>query len=436
MQRSQINDLIQKRLVHEVHTSERRSFRGCRRRWHWVFQDFYYPQTTAKPLEFGVAFHEAMEILYDPRTWSLTKFAVGRESVLNAAISRFVAKCQEQKDNFLNSDQGAYLDDEAQEDYSERVELGKGMLKYYWINLAPEWDEHLTPIEVEVEFVVPIEDPDTGDMLFCKCSRCQKTITEYEQKLRSETTLKGGALSEEQRFELDGLKFHGLPVCLAGRIDLLARDEHGHYWIIDWKTAARLARGDASGQDRDEFLELDDQIGSYVMALRRKLGLNVRGFIYVELKKAFPEPPTENKVIRLGRKFSVNQNQNVDYDTYLKTVQERDREAWEAGLYDDFLIFLKEGGVNFHGRYQIVKSDDELEELERDLFLEAADMIDPNLRLYRAPGRFGCGFCAFRQPCIEKSRQGDYQYMLDTLYEKRDKHYWVKELSTDKQGGE
>src|SRR5690606_15369965 len=96
----------------------------------------------------------------------------------------------------------------------------------------------------------------------------------------------------------------GLLVVLAGRIDLLAEDSHGHYWVVDWKTTARLARGDASGQDRDEFLDLDDQIGSYVMALRRKLGLNVRGFIYVELKKAFPEPPQRNKQIRLGRWYS------------------------------------------------------------------------------------------------------------------------------------
>ena len=47
-----------------------------------------------------------------------------------------------------------------------------------------------------------------------------------------------------------------------------------------------------------------------------------------------------------------------------------------------------------------------------------------------------CSFCAFRQPCLEKNRQQDFQFLLDTLYDKRDKHYWVKELSTDKQGGE
>lgn len=442
MEVKDINRLIEQRLVHEVHTSERRSFRGCRRRWSWVFQDFYYPQVTAKPLEFGVAFHNAMETLYDPSTWSMTKHPAGREVVLQAAITNFVETCKSQKKKFWDSDASSFADpDEVDADYEERLELGKGMLTYYWNDLAPDWDKHLTPIKVEVEFIVPIQNPDDKSFLFCKCKRCQVTIQQWREQHIEVVEHSDGHIEPAEDLQeilrINGLiEQYGLPVCLAGRLDMLVKDEHGDLWIVDWKTAARLARGDASGQDRDEFLELDDQIGSYVMALRRKLGLNVRGFIYVELKKAFPEAPTRNKVMRLGRMYSVNQNQNVDFDTYLKTVKEHDTEAYEAGLYDDFLNFLKNGGVNFHGRYQIMKSDDELEEIERQLWMEAADMTDPDLRIYASPGRFSCGFCAFRQPCLETYRQGDPTYLLDTLFDKRDKHYWARDLSTDKQGGE
>jgi hypothetical protein len=439
-----VNALINSGLVHEVHTSERRSYRGCRRRWHWVFQEFYYPQTTAKPLEFGVAFHEAMEVLYDPSTWALSKHVAGRDMLLLSAQTRFVDTCEKQRKKFGEVNPNG-MTDEARVDYDERVLLGKGMLNYYWHDVAPEWDSHFTPEKVEVSFMVPIQDPDTKEYLFCHCNRCWKTYCAYIDAHEEQQYIDHaaeGALPwiplEQQEGERDiwTREHPGLLVCLAGRLDMLVRDKHGHYWIVDWKTAARLARGDASGQDRDEFLELDDQIGSYVMALRRKLGLNVRGFIYVELKKGFPQPPTENKVVRLGCKFSKNKNQDVDYVTYLKTVQEYDKDAYEAGLYDDMLTFLKEGGANFYGRYQIVKTDEELEEIERTLFMEAAEMTDSKTRIYPSPGRFSCGFCAFRQPCLEKFRQGDFQYMLDTLYEKREKHYWVKELSTDKQGGE
>ncbi len=445
--RDEINSLIQKRLVHEVHTSERKSFRGCRRRWGWVFLDFYYPKTTAKPLEFGVAFHNAMEVLYDPGTWNFPD----RQVVVNAAKQVFVETCESQKQKFLKDKGDAqYITDaEAEEDYEERVQLGLGMLDYYAKDVAPRYDAGWTPLKVEVEFIVPIQNPDTDEYLFCTCNRCRRTYQDYLQNDPDLLNALGGEVpvawrhSHTAGWEIqvggegaEWLLWNGLVVTLAGRIDMLAKDPNGNIWIVDWKTAARLARGDASGQDRDEFLDLDDQIGSYVMALRRKLGIDVRGFVYVELKKAFPQEPQRNMQIRQGRMFSVNKQQAVDYATYLKTVSEQDTQAWEAGLYDEFLDFLLAEGQAFHGRYQIAKLDEELEEIERNLFYEAQEMCNPNLRLYPNAGRFNCATCAFRQPCLEKNRQGDYEYLLDTLFDKRAKHYWVKELSTDKQGGE
>lgn len=432
-----VRAMVKDRLVHEIHTSERKSFRGCRRRWDWIFRQYYYPKVTAKPLEFGVAFHNAMEVLYDPDKWKWD-----REVVLALAVKKFVDTCNEQRNRYLNERDEQYISNEdIEEDYDERVELGKGMLNYYAKEVAPQYDEGWTPLKVEVEFIVPIQNPDTDEFLYCTCDTCRRNFLEHQYKVDPENDyeLLQDPVSKQWRLACNGqghFPWEGLVVVLAGRIDLLAEDQHGSYWIVDWKTAARLARGDASGQDKDEFLDLDDQIGSYVMALRRKLGLNVRGFVYVELKKAFPSQPNRNKQPRLGRMYSVSKSQAVDYDLYLKTVQEGDKEAYEAGLYDEFLTYLKEEGVNFHGRYQMHKTDEELEEIERNLFAEASDMVNQNLRIYPNAGRFNCGFCAFRQPCLEKNRQGDYQYMLDTLFEKREKHYWVKELSTDSQGGE
>lgn len=432
----QINNMISQRLVHEVHTSERKSFRGCRRRWDWVFQQFYYPKTTAKPLEFGVAFHNAMEVLYNPDTWDWP-----REVVQTAAVGMFVQTCQKQKNKFLKDkgDAQYITDEEAEVDYAERVELGVGMLKYYASEIAPKYDEGWRPKMVEVEFIVPIQNPDNEEYLFCVCPRCRRTLENFweaEKITGKELSYDGTTWWEVNRETGEEVHWPGLVVCLAGRIDLLAEDPNGNLWIVDWKTTARLARGDVSGQDRDEFLDLDDQIGSYVMALRRKLKVDIRGFVYVELKKAIPSPPQRNVNIRQGRAFSVNKQQACDYDLYLKTVMEEDKEAYEAGLYDEHLTFLRDVGVNFHGRYQIPKMDEELIEIERNLFFEASDMCDPNIRPYPNAGRFNCATCAFRQPCLEKNRQGDYQYMLETLYDRRKSHYWVKELSTDKQGGE
>ena len=420
----EVSDLIADRLVHEVHTSERKSFRGCRRRWNWVFQQFYYPQVTAKPLEFGVAFHSAMEVLYDPDTWTWD-----RELILNAAIGKFADVCNEQKTKFLKDgiDSSFLTEKEVEEEYEERIKLGVGMLSYYQRKVASVYDVGWKPLQVEAEFIVPIQDPDTGNYLFCKCPRCIRTIdiwVENNLNLDNVSSIR------------DHLMDMGLPVCLAGRIDMLAEDEHNNLFIVDWKTTARLARGDVSGQDRDEFLENDDQIGSYVMALVRKLRLDVKGFVYVELKKAFPQEPVQNIARRLGRLYSVNKNQAVDYDTYLECISKNDTEAYESGLYDDYLLFLRESGERFHGRYKILKTPEELEEIERNLWYEALEMCNPHTVSYPSPGRFNCATCAFRQPCLEMNRKSDYQTILDTMFDRRKEHYWVKDRNTDKRGNE
>jgi hypothetical protein len=72
----------------------------------------------------------------------------------------------------------------------------------------------------------------------------------------------------------------------------------------------------------------------------------------------------------------------------------------------------------------------------RNIYLEAMDMIDPNLRLYPSPGRFGCTFCAYRQPCLGTNRDEDVEYMFISNFEKRDRRYWeTVPMSTDGKGG-
>jgi hypothetical protein len=377
--------------VHEIHTSERRSFRACRRRWDWIFQQNYYPLMTAKPLEFGVAYHEAMEVFYNPTTWFMDAETKGE-----LATAAFVRKVEEQRKKFLSQGEISYLENEVQEDYDERVTLGKGMIKYHAERVSPRYDTKWTPVRVEVSFQVPITHPDTGAPLTCSNPICRHPA--------------------------------GAPVVYAGRMDALGEDENGDYWVIDWKTARSLSVN-------DEFLYLDDQIGSYVWACN-VLGLPVRGFVYHEMKKGFPEWPTKNKVRRLGCIFSKNKQQNTSYDMYLEAVKAEDEEAYNEGLYDDMLKFLEDEGSIYVQRFQIHKSPAELEEIARNIGLEALDMIDPNTRIYPSPGRFGCTFCAFRTPCMGQNNREDYVYALNTLFERREHYYVREEASTDSKSAE
>jgi len=418
-----VDECIKLKLVHEVHTSERRSFRACRRRWDWHFRHAYYPLVTAKPLEFGVAYHNAMEMLYDPDSWKWTT-----EAKLKRALTAFDQTCEKQLAKALEVQDRITLDTEIQEDYNERVELGRGMIRYYATEVSPKLDIGWKPVRVEIAFMVPVPHPDTGKTITCYCDNC------YAKWLKSDYAKAELAACADYNHDHDEIEnrqghFHGLPVVYAGRIDMLAKDDNGALWIFDWKTAASIP-------DNHEFLFLDDQISSYVWALVVGLGLKVRGFVYHEQRKGFPGAPKENKHRRLGRLFSVAANQDTDYDTYLSTVKEHDTEAYDEGLYDEFLHFLREEGITYYHREKVYKSFEELQEVGYNIGLEVLDMIDPQLRIYPSAGRFGCSFCAFQQPCREKNSKGDYQYALDTMYEQKEHYYVRTEASTESKGGE
>jgi len=439
-QADEVNRLIELNLVHSLHTSEGRSFRGCRRRWDWIFHDGYYPKTTAKPLEFGVAFHVGMQTFYNPMTWH------DRETAAALALVAFKQKVQEQYNNYLRLNEGQ-IDPESKADYEERVELGLKMLKYYTKVVSPKYDTNFKPVKVEIAFEVPIKDP-AGNYIWCKCDRCWKRWKnsdegirhhdEWQETHRAKLTTSG--LTEEQalRYTSDAEYYRyehwkGLPVTYGGRIDMLAEDDYGRYWVFDWKTAARLSTGEPGADD--DFLWLDDQISSYCWALW-VLGIPVAGFVYAEIKKAVPEEPEPLVRPRLGRIFSVSKQNDYDYETYRTTIIENDPHGWAAGAYDDFLEHLKLHGGRFHLRHQIFRNPIELSNVGYNIWQQALDMTDPNLRIYPSPGRFSCGNCAFKDPCLGQNRGDDYWYTLNTLYDKRERHYYEREPSTDSKGGQ
>jgi hypothetical protein len=399
-----------------------------------LFNDRLYPTTTAKPLEFGTAFHKAMEAWYEPATWD--KDPETRETL---AILSFANVCNEQKASYIQAKEGQ-IDPEVEADFKERVELGTGMLRYHIRNVSPKVDVGFRPVRTEIEFEVPILDPE-GNNIWCKCDNCWALWansgagnTEMQQCYDGKhyDVANGHKYTDDQSYR--AYCWQGLPVTYGGRIDMLAQDENGRYWIFDWKTAARLS-GQEEQEAPDEFILLDDQITSYVWALW-VLGIDVAGFVYHEIKKAYPVEPEPNKTQRKGCWFSVNRMQNTSYDLYLETIREGDPSGLASGAYDDFLDWLRTEGPKFWSRKQVHRSAAELRNAGHNIYQEAMDMIDPNLRVYPSPGRFACTFCAYRQPCIGMNRDEDYKYLLESQFEYRPHRYWeLTPSNTDSKGG-
>lgn len=360
-----------------------------------------------KPLEFGIAYHKGMETLYNPETWTWD-----REVVTELAVQAFLETCEEQRAKYEADSPQGYLDDESEKDYQERVILGKGMIRYYASRMM-EMDKGLTPVKVEISFTVPVTNPETGEQLRCTCNICWKRFTSQHPNSNTVATLPRG-------------KWIGLNVVYKGRIDCLMKDEHGDYWVYDWKTCIRFMQDDT-------WLFLDDQITSYCWALIEVLGLPIRGFIYHEQYKAYPQPPKENKTIRMGCKFSVSKSQPTDYDTFYRHVAQWDARALADGKYDVYLEWLQgpEGAI-YSKRHKVDKTSRELANVHRDIYEEACDITTPNLRIYKNAGMFNCNWCAYKQACLGKQRGDDYQYTLDTLFTVEAPYYL--QPSTDSRG--
>ena len=415
-----VNDYIDLNLAHSIHVTERRSFRGCRRRWSWIFQDLWYPPITAKPLEFGIAYHKASEHWYDPDFWGND-----REIRKIETLQVFIVECHKQLATYKQGVRDGRIqqfqsDDEIEADYKERIELGQGMLREMFKQSAELDHETYTPVGVEVKFEVPITDAN-GDTIWCKCDRCWNKWTAFTaDKERSK---------DFHDFRQRG-PWKGLPVTFGGRIDMLAVDIYGRYWIFDWKTAARLSTGDPGSPD--DYLWFDDQITSYCWALWT-LGIDVAGFVYHEQKKAMAQEPEPLKRPYKGALYSQNRQNTYDYKVYETTVKENDAAGYHAGLYDDFLEYLQTSGAQFYKRHTITRNTFELQEAGRNIAYEAEEITDPNLRIYPSSGRYSCGFCAFQEPCLAKNRGEDYMYTLESLFEKREKLYYeIAASNTDK----
>jgi hypothetical protein len=370
--------------THEIHTSEIRSFHSCRRRWDLAYRQGYLPEETPKPLEFGIAFHIAMQVFYNPETWSST---TPKEKV-EAAVTAFIGECERQRRVYLQFTNQERLMEGEGDDYTARIDLGIGMLEWYGLQIHPEWDTWFKPVYVEVPFRVPIHHPD-GSILTCP----------YEHG------------------ECGQLHPKDAPVTYDGRLDLIIEDLlNGGYFIWDHKSAAQPRKNDM-------LLNIDPQVGGYTWAARVMLGIDVRGFMYVEFRKGFPKPPDLLTRRYKGKLFSTNKLAETDLDHFLATVKRNDSVALEQGLYDEYIQWLKGGDRNhpppvYHQRFPVVKTRKELRLFGDYIYQVATDMVDPRLRIYPSPSQYSCSGCPYFQPCLHMFMGEDHMHSLQTNFRK------------------
>jgi hypothetical protein len=268
-----------------------------------------------------------------------------------SALVAFQETLKAQKKRLLKLTNREALDDNEQERYDSNWELGSHMISDY-----ADWSvqiDDFVPILVEIEFEVPI--PGFEDVVY------------------------------------------------QGRCDLIVRDKNGRYWIVDHKTAGQFGS--------TEWLDMDEQCGSYIWALQRQLEIPIQGVIYNQLLKDYAKPPDELK--RGG--YSKNKQQRTTFDLYKKTLIDNNEDLDD---YWEFLDFLKDKGNPFFRRLQVTRSPREIELLGERIAIEASDMLnDP--AIYPSPGMFNCMGCGYRMPCLATLDGTDTKYILNEQFVKR-----------------
>lgn len=329
-----------------IHTSERKDFKRCRQLWDFRSPNrmFYEPNREDRNLRFGTAIHAGLETYYQPTTWGGDRGAV--EALCLIAFT----------DAYPYD--GIEGDAEGTAAWEADLSLGAAMLRGYY-----KWAHKLdnfTPLAVEQKFEIELAVPNWGP-------------TEWND------------------------------VFYAGKLDALVQDEHGDYWIIDHKSAARF--------DDAEFLVMDEQVTSYCWAMQHVLNIPIAGFIYNELRKDAPHPP---EVLKNGM-LSKNKNQNTTYELYLDKIKEL---GHSPTLYSDMLEHLSNQGNKFFRRTYVRRSPRELELAGERIAIEAADMLNAP-SIYPNPDRH-CTWCSFKTPCLARMDGSDPDWILEGNYHKKD----------------
>lgn len=359
----------------KFHNSDFQKFKNCRRDWDLGsdLRQSWKPIEVPQPLAFGSASHAAWQFYYEPSTWHLVQDPTSRPFVVAGAIERFREEMRAGKFRYLKLTNKEAFEPEQQEKYLQDLDLGEGMLRNYFAMVERNQLDEFTPIAVEVGFAVPLFTPAELHLFF------PHLITKYGEDLE---------------------------ILFCGRIDLIMQDKFGNVWIWDHKTAAWL-------KPTLNFLELDEQLGSYNWALEIAHGIKVEGNVYAQTRKGYPRTPEPMKVVRLGRRFSTAKDQETDYETFKAGLIAAGE---PLALYEDYLNFLQNEGVEYIKRRDIRRNSHELRNLYERMRMQAMDILQEDLRIYPSPGPFKCDYCDMRQVCLAMNDGSDVDWILNEYY--------------------
>lgn len=359
------------RSIVEIHTSDRGTFKRCRRKFGWgstLRQNLIKRGPDHQAFFLGNGVHFAMEDFH------------GHKRFAHPALA-FAAYYDAQKRDDLPDDSEALL------------ELGTEMLIYYveeWLVEHPErWETLVINGEPQVEVEVAIR---LNELLMAKLD------SGFSQDARRNGYLRELLLNT--------------PVEYVSTYDRVVIDKHDRLYGFDYKTAAQF----------DELnLQTNPQSAAYNWSMDlfySPHGYKPEGIIWQQHKKAAAREPKRVYVGTKKESFSFAEGQPTTYRLYKRAVKRHYGKVPEK--YNEVLAFLagqqNEDGDKFIRR-QVLRLNQKQREAEQEkIVLEVLDMLDPHLPLYPNPTKDCSWDCPFKAPCLAMDDGSDYEFMLRTEY--------------------
>lgn len=360
--------------VIEIHTSDRQTYKRCRRKFGWAstLRDNLVMLGPDRDNFFiGTGFHFALEDWWGYRRWERPELA-------------FAAYYD------------AHKPSELPEDAEGDLELVTGMLGYYIDEWLPQYPEPYKTLwvdgkpQVEIEVAIELND-----------------LIEEELNERNRESLVSPRFNG---YMLDFLQDN--EILYVTTYDRVVIDRHERILGKDYKTAKEF----------DELnLQTNPQSAAYNWSMDlyyTRLGYTVDGIVWQQHRKRVPDMPRLVGVGTAKEGFSQDKRQMTTYQLYKRALKEHYGTIPEA--YLGFLAELgnrqDERGDAFVRRETLRLNEDMRRAEERKIVQEVLEMLDPDLPLYPNP-TIQCSYdCPFKAPCIALDDGSDYQHLLDSEY--------------------
>lgn len=357
----------------EIHTSDRQTYKRCRRRYQWgaTIRDNLVRTGLPENKNFflGTGLHFALEDYWGWRRFDHPALAFA-----------------------------AYYDaqnaDDVPDEGEEILDMTVGMLSYYVEDWLAQWPEPFETLWVPGQS--GRDEP-----------QCEVEVKiDITDMLLEQAEIDGG--SEWLAEVLNGRR-----VVYVTTYDRVVIDEHERIYPVDYKSAAQF---DALN------LQTNPQAGAYDWSadlFYSPLGFKVEGMIWQQHKKAVPKVP---KIVNVGKKnegISTDIRQHTTYRMYLREVKRYHKGAVPP-QYSEIIGSLansQDDNGDAFIRRDILRRNTHQREIEQEnLIAEVLEMLDPGLPLYPNFTK-DCGWdCPFKAPCMAKNDGMDFEHMLATEY--------------------